>query len=127
MLTLKPIVTQIRSEDRFVTIDSKNAFFQFSILPKLRMFLRLAFRGKAYEYQVLPFGLALSPCTFTKCVDGTLAPLRLQDICIINYTYDWLILAQSNQIVVWHRYVVLTHMKELRLRLNPKKTVLSPV
>ncbi|XP_016127928.1 proteinase-activated receptor 1-like [Sinocyclocheilus grahami] len=47
MLTLKQVVSQIKSEDW--------------------KFLRFAFRGEAYQYQVLPFGLALSPQTFTKC------------------------------------------------------------
>lgn len=30
----------------------------------------------AYEYFVLSFGLLLAPCTFTKCVQAALAPLR---------------------------------------------------
>ncbi|KAI2649150.1 Retrovirus-related Pol polyprotein from transposon 17.6 [Labeo rohita] len=84
-------------------------------------FLRFAFRGKAYQYRVLPFGLALSPRTFTKCVDAALAPLRLRGIRILNYIDDWLILAQSEHMAVQHRDVVLAHMKELGLRLNAKK------
>ncbi len=87
----------------------------------------VCFRGEAYQYRVLPFGLALSPRTFTKCVDAALAPLQLQGIRILNYIDDWLILAQSEQTVVRHRDVVLTHMKELGLRLNAKKSVLSPL
>ncbi len=35
----------------------------------LRKILRFAFGGKAYQYKVLPFGLALAPRTFTKCMD----------------------------------------------------------
>ncbi len=95
MLTVKQVVSQIRSEDWFVTIDLKDAYFHISILPSHRKFLRFAFRGKAYQYRVLPFGLALSPRTFTKCVDAALAPLRLQGIRILNYIDDWLILAHS--------------------------------
>ncbi len=123
MLTFKQVMSLIRSEDWFVTIDLKDAYFHISILPQHRKFLRFAFRGKAYQYRVLPFGLALSPCTFTKCVDTVLAPLRIQGICILNYMDDWLILAQSEQLAVWHRDVVLAHMKELGLRLNAKKSV----
>lgn len=88
MLTLKQIVTQIRSEDWFVTIDLKDAYFHVSILPKHRKFLRFAFGGKVYQYRVLPFGLPLSPHTFTKCVDAALAPLRLQGIRMLNYIND---------------------------------------
>ncbi len=92
MLTLRQIVAQIRSEDWFVTIDLKDAYFHISIHPCHRRFLRFAFGGKAYQYQVLPFGLALSPRTFTKCVDAALVPLRPQAIRIMNYIDDWLIL-----------------------------------
>ncbi len=84
MLTVKQVVSQIRSEDWFVTIDLKDAYFHVSILPSHRKFLRFVFRGKAYQYRVLPFGLTLSPQTFTKCVDAALASLRLQGIRIFN-------------------------------------------
>ncbi|KAI2644504.1 Transposon Ty3-G Gag-Pol polyprotein [Labeo rohita] len=126
MLTIKQVVSQIRSEDWFVTIDLKDAYFHVSILPQHRKFLRFAFRGEAYQYRVLPFGLALSPRTFTKCVDAALVPFRLQGIRILNYIDDWLILAASESLAVRHRDVVLAHMKALGLRLNAKKSVLSP-
>ncbi|KAL0176947.1 hypothetical protein M9458_029277, partial [Cirrhinus mrigala] len=126
MLTIKQVVSQIRSKDWFVTIDLKDAYFHVSILPQHRKFLRFAFRGEAYQYRVLPFGLALSPRTFTKCVDAALVPLRLQGIRILNYIDDWLILAASESLAVQHRDVVLAHMKALGLRLNAKKSVLSP-
>ncbi len=126
MLTLKQVMSQNRS-DWFVTIDQKDAYFHVSILPTHRKFLSFAFGGKAYQYWVLPFGLALSPCTFKKCVDAALAPLRLQGIRILNCIVGWLILAQSEQLAIQHRDVVLAHMKELGLRLNTKKSVLSPL
>ncbi len=88
MLTIKQVASQIRSEDWFVTIDLKDAYFHVSILPQHRKFLRFAFGGEAYQYRVLLFGLALSPRTFTKCVDASLAPLRLQGIHILNYIDD---------------------------------------
>ncbi|KAI2644656.1 Transposon Ty3-G Gag-Pol polyprotein [Labeo rohita] len=127
MLTLKQVVSQIRSKDWFVTIDLKDAYFHISILPQHRKFLKFAFGGEAYQYRVLPFGLALSPRTLIKCVDAALTSLRLQGIRILNYIDDWLILAQSEQLAARHREVVLAHIKELGLRLNTKKSVLSPV
>ncbi len=122
---LKQVVSQIRSEDWFVTIDI-NGYFHISILPTHREFLRFAFGGEAYQYRVLPFSLALSPRTFTKCVDAALVPLRLQGIRKLNYINVWLILAQLEQMAAQHRDVVLTHLKVLGLRLNAK-SVLSPL
>ncbi len=43
MLTLKQVMSQIKSKDWFVTIDLKDAYFHISILPSHREFLRFAF------------------------------------------------------------------------------------
>ncbi|KAL0165880.1 hypothetical protein M9458_037724, partial [Cirrhinus mrigala] len=51
---------------------------------------------------------------------------EVPEVCILNYIDDWLILAQSEVVAAQHRDVVLAHMKELGLRLNAKKSVLSP-
>ncbi len=118
---MRKIVPQIRFEDWFFTIDLKDAYFHISVLPYQD--LRFAFGGRVYQYRVLLFSLALTLCT--KCVDAALAPLGLQSFRIMNYIDDWLILAQSHQLAVRHRDVVLAHMKELRLQLNAKKSVLS--
>ncbi|KAI2657205.1 hypothetical protein H4Q32_021306 [Labeo rohita] len=85
-----------------------------------RSVMRLKFKMLTINEEV-PFGLALSPRTFTKCVDAALAALQLRGIRILNYIDDWLILAHSEHMAVQHRDVVLAHMKELGLRLNAKK------
>ncbi len=75
---------------------------------------------------VLPFGLALAPRTFTKCMDAALPPLRFQGIRVLNYLDDWLILAHSRELVNHHRDIVLRHIHSLGLRMNAKKSVLFP-
>ncbi len=113
-------------EDWFVTVDLKDAYFYIQVVQRQRRFLRFAFGGKAYQYKVLPFGLALAPRTFTTCMDAALAPLRLQGIRVLNYLDDWLILAHSRELVSCHRNIVLRHIRALGLRTNAKKSVLSP-
>ncbi len=103
MLTLKTI---IQGGDWFVTIDLKDAYFHIQVIRRHRKFLRFAFGGKAYQYKVLPFGLALAARTFMKCMDATLAPLRFQGIRVLNYLDDWLILAHSRELVSRHRDIV---------------------
>ncbi len=126
MLTMKTIMSQIQGGDWFVTIDLKDAYFHIQVIQRHRRFLRFAFGGKAYEYKVLPFGLALAPRTFTKCKDAALAPLRLQGIRVLNYLDDWLILAHSRELVSRHRDILLRHIHSLGLRMNAKKSVLLP-
>ncbi len=126
MLTIKTIMSQVQEGDWFVTIDLKDAYFHIQVVRRHRRFLQFAFGGKAYQYKVLPFGLALAPRTFTKCMDAALAPLRLQGIRVLNYLDDWLILAYSRELVSRHRDIVLGHIHSLGLRMNAKKSVLLP-
>ncbi len=118
MLTLKTIMSQIQGGDWFVTIDLKDAYFHIQVIRRHRKFLQFAFGGKAYQYKVLPFGLALALRTFTKCMDAALAPLRFQGIRVLNYLDDWLILAHSREFVSHHRDIVLHHIRSLGLRMN---------
>ncbi len=126
MLTIKTIMSQVQEGDWFVTIDLKDAYFHIQVFRRHRRFLRFAFGEKAYQYKILPFGLALAPRTFTKCMDAALAPLRLQGIRVLNYLDDWLILAHSRELVSRHRDIVLGHIHSLGLRMNAKKSVLLP-
>ncbi len=127
MLTQKRIFECIRPRDWFAAIDLKDAYFHVSILPRHRPFLRFAFEGRAYQYKVLPFGLALSPRVFTKVVEGALVPMREQGVRILNYLDDWLILAQSWEQLCEHRDLVLSHLSQLGLQVNREKSKLAPV
>ncbi len=126
MLTLKTIMSQIQGGDWFVSIDLKDAYFHIQVIRRHRKFLWFPFGGKGYQYKVLPFGLALAPRTFTKCMDAVLAHLRFQGIRVPNYLDDWLILAHSRELVSRHRDIVLHHIRSLGLKMNAKKSVLFP-
>ncbi len=126
MITLKQILSQIRTGDWFCSLDLKDAYFHIQIAPHHRRFLRFAFEGVAYQYTVLPFGLSLAPRTFTKCMYAALSPLRQMGIRILNYLDDWLILAQSEVELLSHRTLILSHLERLGLRVNFAKSALSP-
>lgn len=126
MLTPRRLVACIQPNDWFVKIDLKSAYFHIPIHVKHRKYLRFAFRGKAYEFKVLPFGLALSPLVFTKCLEAALAPLRHQGVRIYQYLDDGLICSQSEETLLQHLELVLTHLKHLGFIVNVKKSVLTP-
>ncbi len=83
---------QICPGDWFMSLYLKDAYFHIQVAPHHRRFLGFAFEGVAYQYKVLPFWLSLTPCTFTRCMDAALSPLRQMGIRILNYLDDWLIL-----------------------------------
>ncbi len=127
MMTQKRIFGCVRPLDWFAAIDLKDAYFHVSILPRHRPFLRFAFEGRAYQYKVLPFGLSLSPCVFTKVAEAALVPLRERGVRILNYLDNWLILAQSREQLCAHRDLVLRHLSQLGLRVNWEKSKLVPM
>ncbi len=73
----------------------------------------------AYHTKVHPFGLALAPRTFTKCMDAALAPWGSRHSCA-EWLDDWLILAHSRELVSRHRDIVLHHIHLLASEWTPK-------
>ncbi|CAM4601347.1 unnamed protein product [Leuciscus chuanchicus] len=116
MLMQRRILTCVCPQDWFAAIDLKDTYIHVSILPQHSPFLRFAFEGWAYQYKVLPFGLSLSPCVFTKVVEAALALLREVGICTLNYFDDWLILAHTRDLLCEHRDLVLRHLSHLGLQ-----------
>ncbi len=78
----------------------------------------------AYQYTFLPFGLSLAPGAFAKCMDAALSPLRQLGIHILNYLDNWLIFAQSEDELLSHRSMLLSHFCQFQV--NCAKSALSP-
>lgn len=57
-------------------------------------------------------------------MDAALAPMGLQGVLVLNYINDWLILAQTRELAICHRDLVLNHLQSVELRLNPQKSML---
>ncbi|XP_034567334.1 uncharacterized protein LOC117832353 [Notolabrus celidotus] len=125
MLTHKVLCRSIRPGDWFVTIDLTDAYFNIAIYPSHRRFLKFAYQGKAYEYQVIPFGLALAPRVFTKCVEAALS-LRSSSIRIFSYIDDYLICSHSREQAIRDSAVVTGHLRNLGFNINWGKSRLQP-
>lgn len=126
MITVKQILAHIQPDDYFIAVDLKDAYFHIQIAPHHRRFLRFAFEGVAYQFKVLPFGLALAPRVFTMCMNTALAPLKLSGMRILNYLDDWLVIARSRSALEEHKHRLLAHLTGLGLSVNIQKSTLQP-
>ncbi|XP_058483844.1 uncharacterized protein LOC131459867 [Solea solea] len=97
MLTHNVLFRSIRPGDWFTSVDLQDAYFHISIYPAHRKYLRFAFKGAAYEYQTLPFGLSLAPRVFSKCVEAALNPVRASGLRVFAYLDDFLLCAPSRE------------------------------
>ncbi|MGH0191628.1 UNVERIFIED_CONTAM: hypothetical protein FKN15_068938 [Acipenser sinensis] len=118
MLTMQQLLQSIRPGDWFTTVDHKDTYFHSPIKPVHRKYLRFAFQGTTYKFRVLPFGISVVPCAFSKCVEAILAPLRLKGIREVNYMDYWLICVQSPAQADAHTELVTGHIQRLGLTVN---------
>lgn len=126
MLTTVDVLQSIADGDWFTSIDLTDAYFHVPIAPDHRRFLRFAYRGRHWQFRVLPFGLSLSPRVFTRCVKAALAPLQASGMKILPYLDDWLMCAPSEACAVQHTDRLLAHLEQLGLRINLGKSNLTP-
>ena len=126
MLTNVTLLNMIRKNDWFTSLDLKDAYFHVGVYHAHRKFLRFGFKGKIYEYQVIPFGLSLSPRTFIKCCQAAISPLRQKGVRLAMFIDDWLICSGSKAESQRHTTLVLNHVKSLGFTVNDAKSILVP-
>ncbi|XP_073732565.1 uncharacterized protein [Misgurnus anguillicaudatus] len=127
MLHTVDVLQSIQEGDWFTTIDLKDAYFHVPIVPHHRQFLRFAFEGQAYQFCVLPFGKALAPRVFTRCIAAALGPLQARGMRILPYLDDWLICSQSEAQARMEAAAVVANVSELGLKVNHQKSSLRRV
>lgn len=108
-----------------MTTELKDTYFHISLLSSDRKWFTLS-RMKCTKCTIFPLGLVLSPRNFTKCMDVALASLKLQGIRVLVCIDAWLILAQSQEMALWHRDIVVQSIKR-GLRLRAEKSVFTPL
>ncbi|KAG8537238.1 hypothetical protein GDO81_024849 [Engystomops pustulosus] len=124
--------THIIHQDALMcTIDLKDAYYHIPIHHFSQRFLRfsvLSPEGATLHFQfcALPFGISSAPRTFTKVMAEVVASLRLQDVLIVPYLDDLLIVGQDRGSLLFSRDLTLETLKRLGWIVNYQKSELSP-
>ena len=118
MLTIKQLLGLVQPGDWFTTIDPKDAYFHVEIAPKHRKYLCFAFQEIAYEYNRIPFGYSLFPCTFSKCVATGLQPLRDHGMRVFFDLDDLIVMARSREWALFHTAQLILHLTKLGFAVN---------
>lgn len=65
MHTVKDVFQIIQRDDWAVCLDLQDAYFNVTVHPRHCCFLQFIWKGQAYCYRALAFGLSSSPRVFT--------------------------------------------------------------
>ncbi|XP_073192743.1 uncharacterized protein [Lepidochelys kempii] len=105
----------------------KDAYFHLAIHPAHRQFLRFTMGQEHYQFAVLPFGLAMAPRVFTKCMAVVVAFLRRQGIWVYPYLDNWLLGGRAEAEVRGYVEVSLRLTRSPSSRNNVPKLTLMPM
>jgi len=112
--------------DWMASVDLSKAYEQFLIKPSWRRALRFHWRGQAWQWRVLPFGVSLAPFTFTRFIKVVVAALRKKGIRMVQMLDDSLILGRSRDECRDAVTAVLDELARHGLRASLKKSQLEP-
>ena len=105
-----------------VSLDLQDAYFHVAVDPRDTKYLRFAYDGETFEFQVLPFGLSTAPRTFTRLVRAVGAYLKTLGINIFQYLDDWLVVGETYQLALSYRDTVRWVTQRVGFILNEEKS-----
>ena len=125
METLEDIMGMSRPGDKAFSLDFEKGFYQFRLASGLSQLLYFRHAGKTYRWLVLPMGLKSAPRDFSKLIKRVLLLFRKMGIRCSFFIDDLIFLGSSEEELLHIRFLVLTTLYRLGLRVSLKKSLLN--
>uniref|UniRef100_A0A2A4J4H2 Reverse transcriptase domain-containing protein n=1 Tax=Heliothis virescens TaxID=7102 RepID=A0A2A4J4H2_HELVI len=116
----------LQKGDYMTKIDLSQAYLHIPIARRHWRYLGIQYRNTTYAMTALPFGLSSAPQIFAKTINWVAKILRYQNIRLVVYLDDFLIVNQNPQRLKDEVNIVLRTLKELGFQINWEKSVLTP-
>ena len=97
MTTVREVKAAIRQGDFMAKVDLADCFWGVPVHKDDQPALSFQWKGRCYSYQVLPFGLSVSPLFITKTYREVVKALQAEGHRIIIYVDDILVLGSSRE------------------------------
>lgn len=119
-------VKAVRSGCYFTKTDLKSGYSHVQIRPSDRKYLGFSWRNQDYVYNVLPFGLSISPWIFTKMLRPVLLEMRRRAVQIFAYVDDILLVSDSIEACRRETLELRALLARLGWIINPEKSSVVP-
>ena len=128
METPESMRASLRKGEWVTSIDLTDAYLYVPIHTQSQKYLRFHFKGLAYQFTSLPFGLATAPppLIFNSIVKEVKLMALQSGMRLHQYLDDWLIHAPSEQECMRQTEKLLNLVKNLGFIVNLKKSELHP-
>ena len=107
-------------------VDLQQAYWHIPVHHRFRRFLSFRFQGKDFQFKAMPFGLSVTPISFTAVMRLPFRLLRKRGHSALNYLDDWIVWADTFlacQVAVQY---LLWILGELGFLVNHEKSQLIP-
>ena len=108
------------------SIDLKDAYYSIPIWENHKKFLTFQWKGRYFQFNVLPFGLTSAPRIFTKILKPVFSKMREEGFCVLGYIDDSLILGETREECTRATERLSQLLTELGFTINLEKSVLIP-
>ena len=126
MSSLKDAIHLMTRNCFFTSIDLQDAYYSIPVHEKATKYFRFYHNGQLYEFQNLVMGFSESPRIFTKITIPMLSTLREDNIQIMMYIDDALIVNKNKQQCDSDTMKACTLMQELGFCISLHKSELKP-
>eukprot|EP00736_Rhodelphis_marinus_P008539 Rmarinus@m.5301 len=112
--------------DYMTSVDVSDAFLHVPVHMDFRKYLRFIWRGKAWQFRAMPFGLNIAPREFTKLMRPVVRHLREVGVHLVIYLDDILIIARTLQGSRESTRILIHTLRDLGFEINLPKSSLTP-
>lgn len=126
MEDFRTVIKLIRPDYYMTTIDLKDAYWLIPIHEKFKKFLRFRVGKNLYQFECIPFGLSIAPYIFTKLIKPIVTFLRSQNIMVVAYLDDFIIISPTKSLCFEHTQVTTELLTSLGFIINLEKSRLKP-
>lgn len=114
----------IQPNDFLISIDLKDGFHHIPVNEKFRTYLGFLWNNKYYLWNVLPFGLNISPYFFNKTVRCVTSYLREKQLRVNFWVDDGLLMTSPNACDV-EKLLFINTIEKLGFHINYQKSSLT--